>query len=380
MSNRSRDRSARISRRRFAMTYHGSGGVPPATFLTAADCVKWNSIIIEGNESDHAEDMTFFVVQTEKGEEDGRVHYQAYVEFKKRVEWSTVKKIFGERVHLEAARAGSSANIRYCTKNDTRYTDGNLCINGQWGTPRKGGGTTMAAIKILNGAGLETIVDQHPDLALLHMGKIEGLIAYAKGPRENTPKGVILYGLTGCGKTQYCMKRYGTKGTFWVSPPQGGRVWFGGYYGQDVAIFDEFTSGWFQLTYLLRLFDSTPLMVQPKNHEVPFNSETLVFTSNVDPRDWYAGYGESSEESNVHQKKMHKDALERRIQDFFEIYDCTKEVVMTPRGACNLYKRVKRTEIFRFRSDGGMDFSDMDQPGGNGFPLNGSMPFADYGQ
>ncbi len=367
------------------MTYHGSGGVPPATFLTASDAVKWNSIIIEGNESDHAADMTFFVVQTEKGVEDGRVHYQAYVEFKKAVDWATVKKIFGERVHLEAAHAGSSANIRYCTKNDTRFTDGNLCINGQWGTPRKGGGTTMAAIRILNGADLETIVDQHPDLALLHMGKLEGLIAYAKGPREKTPKGVILYGLTGCGKTQFCMKRYGTKGTFWVSPPQGGRVWFGGYYGQDVAIFDDFTSGWFQLTYLLRLFDSTPLMVQPKNHEVPFNSETLVFTSNVDPRDWYAGYGiadrEGRDDPNKVQKKQHKDALERRIQDFFEIYDCSVDVVMTPRGAYRMCKRVKRTELFKFREFGGMDLSidEQDQPGGNGFEI-GSMPFADYGQ
>ncbi len=229
MSRRHQDRSTRICRRRFALTYHGSGGVagrtPPETFITAADCVRWNTVLLEGNESEHASLLTFFVVQTEKGAEDNRVHYQAYVEFKKRVEWSTVKKMFGDRVHIETARAGSSANIRYCTKNDTRFTEGDICIHGQWGTPRKGGGTTMAAIKILNGADLETIVDQHPDLALLHMGKIEGLIAFAKGPRTTVPKVVILYGLTGCGKTQYCMTTFGVKNTFWVSPPQGGRVW-----------------------------------------------------------------------------------------------------------------------------------------------------------
>lgn len=220
----SRNRSERVRRRRFALTLNNP--IP-------ADSVRWNSVIIEGNEAEHAGNMTFFVVQTEKGngkgespsDVDGTVHYQAYVEFKKRVEWSEIKKIFGDRIHIETAHAGSSSNIRYCTKNDTRYTGGAVCINGQWGTPRKGGGTTMAGIKILNGASLETIVDQHPDLALLHMGKIEGLIAFAKGKRTTKPKVVILFGLTGCGKTQYCMTTFGVKTTFWVSPPQGGRVW-----------------------------------------------------------------------------------------------------------------------------------------------------------
>ena len=83
----------------------------------------------------------------------------------------------------------------------------------------------MAAIKILNGASLETIVEEHPDLALLHLGKLEGFIAYAKGPRTTIPKIVILFGLTGCGKSQHCLKKYGVRDAFWLSPPQGGRVW-----------------------------------------------------------------------------------------------------------------------------------------------------------
>ena len=219
-----RDRTNRIRRRRFALTLNNP---------TAVDCVRWNSVILDGREAEHAENLTFLVVQTEKGngegdspsDVNGTVHYQAYCEFKKQVEWSTVKKIFGTRVHIENARAGSSANIRYCTKNDTRFTGGAVCINGQWGTPRKGGGTTMAAIKILNGASLETIVEEHPDLALLHLGKLEGFIAYAKGPRTTIPKIVILFGLTGCGKSQHCLKKYGVRDAFWLSPPQGGRVW-----------------------------------------------------------------------------------------------------------------------------------------------------------
>ncbi len=368
---RVQDRTNRIRRRRFALTFHGSGGVPPATFITPEDCIKWNTLILQGNEVEGAEGITFFIVQTEKGADDGRVHYQAYVEFKKKTDWSTVRSIFGDRVHMEAARAGSAANIRYCTKNDTRYTGGAICVNGQWGTPRKGGGVMMAAIKVLNGATRDEIIDQHPEIGLLHLGKLESFIAYAKGARTTVPKIIILFGLTGCGKTQYCMKKYGVKDAFWVSPPQGGRVWFGGYYGQDVAIFDEFTSGWFKLTYLLRLWDSTPLMVQPKCREVPFNTGTHVYTSNIDPRDWYTGYSAIREEENATAKQMvrerHMDALERRIQDFAEIYDCTKETRGTPRGPAVIYRQVKRTGTFKFRKARSFSVFDNPSPGNSGF-------------
>ncbi len=221
-----RDRSTRIRRRRFCITFFGSGGVagrtPPETFITAADCLRWNTVILLGNEAEHCEVLTFFVVQTEKAS-NNRVHYQGYCEFKKAVEWSTVKLIFGERIHLEASRGTSAQNIRYCTKNDTRFTGGEICINGQWGSARVKGGVMIAAIKILNGAKLSEVVDEHPDLALLHMSRLESFVAFAKGTRTEVPKIVILFGTTGCGKSQYCVKTFPE--AYWPNSPEGGRVW-----------------------------------------------------------------------------------------------------------------------------------------------------------
>ncbi len=81
----------------------------------------------------------------------------------------------------------------------------------------------IAAIKILNGAKLDKIVDEHPDLALLHLGRLESLVAYAKGTRTEMPKITILYGLTGCGKSQYCVRTF--EGAYWVPTPDSGRVW-----------------------------------------------------------------------------------------------------------------------------------------------------------
>ncbi len=306
-------------RRRFALTLNNP---------TASECVQWNSVLLSGNVAEHAKDLTFFVVQTEKGDGTvgdspvGTVHYQCYCEFKKAVEWSTLKKIFGNRIHIESARANAAANIRYCTKNRTRYTGGDHCISGQWGTAKQSGSMMSCAIKILGGATLERIVDEHPSVALLHLAKIERLMAYSKGPRVEKPKVTILYGLTGCGKSQYCMRTFGTN-AYWVSPPASGIVWFGHYVGQDVCVFDDFHDHWFQLTHLLRILDSTPLQVAPKGGQVPFHSGHLVFTSNVDPRDWYSQYKG---------KKAHKEAFERRIVDFAEIYDCSLEDQATGMG------------------------------------------------
>ncbi len=81
----------------------------------------------------------------------------------------------------------------------------------------------VAAIKILNGAKLTQIVDEHPDLALLHMSRLESFVAYAKGTRTEVPKITILYGLTGCGKSQYCVRTF--KEAYWVPTPDSGRVW-----------------------------------------------------------------------------------------------------------------------------------------------------------
>jgi len=360
-----RNRSTRIRRRRFALTLNNP---------TVGECLKWNNVVLFGSEAEHASDLRFFVVQTEKGDGTdgtplGTVHYQGYCEFGKAVEWSVVKAIFGDRVHLENARAGSAANIRYCTKVATRFTGGPLCVAGQWGTAKRGGGPAQVAVKIQNGATIDEIDLEFPDMVLMNGPRIEAYIARQKGLRSEKPKVTILYGLTGCGKSRYCVETFGTKpgDVYWVSPPDGGKVWFGGYMCQKVVIFDDFHDHWFPLTKLLRILDSTPLMVAPKGSQIYFNSPELVFTSNVDPRDWYTKYLENNG------KKAHKDALERRIQDFAEIVDCTVEHVMVPH--CDelvaIRRRAKRTEEFKFRENLGLDFS-IEIPGGNGDMTSGN--------
>ncbi len=337
--NRSGRHQVRIRRRRYVFTLNNP---------TALDCVRLTGLLENGSDVEGAGNLSFFVVQTEKGE-NGTVHYQCYAEFKKSVEWTRVKAIFGPTIHVEVARANAASNIRYCTKNDTRYTGDVLCVSGQWGIPKKGGSVMSLAIKVLNGLEMDEATELYPDIMMMHGPKVEAFIAKSKGTRTWKPKITILYGLTGCGKSQYCVEHFGTK-AYWVSGPDSGRVWWGHYMGQEVCVFDDFNEDWFKLVQLLHIMDSTPLWVAPKGSQVPFTSRHLVFSSNVDPRDWYQGYAG---------KKAHKDALERRIQDFAEIIDCTLEEEVDESDSFEMVlvrKRVKRTEVFKFREDLGMNY------------------------
>ncbi len=358
--SQTRDRSDRIRRRRFCLTLNNP---------TSVECVRWQTVLSIGNDAEHATDLTFFVVQTEKGDgtdgtPEGTIHYQAYCEFKKKIEWTTLKKIFGDRIHIINSRGNAASNIRYCTKPDTRYTGGPFCLRGSWGTAKRGGQKLQLALDIKSGMTMKDVDDKYPDMVMMHGTKIEGYIARSKGSRDFKPKVTILYGLTGCGKSQYCMKVFGTE-AYWVSSPAGSKVWWGYYMGQKVCIFDDFYSEWFKLTDMIHLLDSVPYMVEPKGDQVPFTSELLVFTSNVDPKDWYANYGQKDGEI-----REHRDALERRIQDFAVIVDCTKETVNTFFGSSERRIRKARTELFKFRDDMGLNFTSAgngDLPSGNGF-------------
>lgn len=362
--NRSAQNGTRIRKRRFAMTLNNP---------TDVECAQWLTVLTLGKDAPEASALTFFIVQTEKGDGTqgdspvGTVHYQAYCEFNKAISLSGLKKIFGNRVHVGSAIAGPAANIRYCSKNRTRFVGGVTCISGQWGHPKRGAGLMQVAVRCQNGASLEDIDSTNPDLVMMHGSKIEAYIARQKGRRKAKPKIIILYGLTGCGKSQYCVNAWPGLNTYWVSPPDGGRVWFGGYHAQSVCIFDDFNDDWFKLEHMLHFFDSTPLLVSPKGGQVEFNSETLVLSSNVDPRDWYSGYG-----SKPSEKKEHRDALARRINDFAEIFDCTlaEEGTLGPGPCVMVFHREKRTEVFEFRDDFGDNFTVAgtgDLETGNGF-------------
>lgn len=99
-------------------------------------------------------DVNYYVFQKEKGEK-GTEHYQGYIEFKKKIRLSALKKIIN-KAHWEQAKASRLKNIDYCTKNETK-------IAGPWASEK-----LKKPIKIIENllpfqADIIKMIDEEPD-------------------------------------------------------------------------------------------------------------------------------------------------------------------------------------------------------------------------
>lgn len=126
----------------------------------------------------------------------------------------------------------------------------------------------------------------------LMLRSYRGISAYrsATTPARDTSKTPRIYLFTGdpgCGKSTWCKSTF--PGAYWVARPRkGGDLWWNNYNGEDTVIFDDFY-GWCPYDLLLRLCDSTQLMVEQKGGMVQFRATSIVFTSNKHYSDWYSG-------------------------------------------------------------------------------------------
>lgn len=102
-----------------------------------------------------------------------------------------------------------------------------------------------------------------------------------KRPKRIERKVFVRYGASRTGKS--------------YSLPEGDDVYyksandqfFGDYNGERVIVFDDFRGGWFKLSTLLQILDSTPSRLKCYGKQVANEAEEIYITSNVAPHLWY---------------------------------------------------------------------------------------------
>lgn len=124
-----------------------------------------------------------------------------------------------------------------------------------------------------------------------------------EGKSKPVPTVTVCYGPPGSGKSRYIYDRFDL-GHIW-SLPAGRDIWYDGYYGQPIALLDEFSgkASRLALAQLLRILDRYPIRVPFKGGFIPFVPEQIYVTSNVHPSNWY----------DYSDRKYHFAALCRRI-------------------------------------------------------------------
>lgn len=140
----------------------------------------------------------------------------------------------------------------------------------------------MEEIKCLLDAGStsEEISDLYFDEWVRHYRAFEHYALLKTKPRNHAVTCIVIQGPTGTGKSKWCMDKY--PDAYWKQRSQ----WWDGYLGQKVVVIDEFY-GWLPFDLLLRICDRYPLMVESKGGQVQFVADTVIFTTNSNPLNWY---------------------------------------------------------------------------------------------
>lgn len=139
----------------------------------------------------------------------------------------------------------------------------------------------------------------------------------AQGQRYARPQIFILWGKSGTGKTRLCHETFPE--AYWKPKSK----WWCGYATQNVVVLDEFYS-WLSFDTLLRMLDWYPLQVETKGGSTQLLANCFVFTSNVDPQEWYG---------TMHFAR--REAMFRRFKEFGSVHEFHDD------GSVTLDKRFK---------------------------------------
>lgn len=233
-------------------------------------------------------DCNYLIVQHERSA-SGRLHYQGYAEFNKKLRFQAIKDRFqAPTLHVERCSGDQQSNIAYCSKDDTKCGD---CTMGRTEIGQRkvqGHRTDLDDIKqlVCSRKSLYEIFEAHPGSFFRYSKGIAlAKSLYEKemccGFREVTVE--VWWGATGTGKTR---KAYADYPELYKLDHSENTVWWDGYHGQSTLLIDDFY-GYIRYSMLLNLLDRYPMRLPIKGSHVQANWTQVIITSNEEWSRWY---------------------------------------------------------------------------------------------
>lgn len=243
---------------------------------------------------DHPSDLLvnfdYLVLQEEKGEKEGTIHWQGFLILKKKQKLSWLKRRVNERAHWEVARGTPKQASDYCKKDDT-YTGG---LRWEFGHLPERPEVKKRDERLQDAAEELDILKEGykrpqdiPSMTLMQCGFIPAmkeLTADVLGTYRPELKIITMVGPPGTGKSYAIQKWFPGHGRC-ICGNNG--VWFQQPLS-DVMVFEEFC-GQIQLQRMLQYLDPYPLALEVKGGMRPALYTLVVITSNTRPDGWYKG-------------------------------------------------------------------------------------------
>lgn len=221
----------------------------------------------------------YHVIGKEIGE-CGTPHLQGYIYFVNAKSFKTVKKLLGERCHIETRKGTHEEADEYCRK------DGEFWVQGK--SPEKVGGDNIEEkvqkYKRLITEPLKELVENgelHPrDVNNIKRARIilanEGF-AY----EHDDVRGLWIYGPPGTGKSHYARTKFGE--SMYIKAQN---KWFCGYEGEDNILLDDFDHQGSCLGHYMKIWaDKWSCNGEVKGGIVPLKHKRFIITSNYKPEE-----------------------------------------------------------------------------------------------
>lgn len=212
--------------------------------------------------------------QLERGA-TGYLHWQVLVLFKRSVRLAAVRKQFGD-VHAELSR--SEASDAYVWKEETRVEGTQFSL----GTKpfRRQSKRDWDAVR--DQAKIGDLDAIEASVFICHYRSLRQISSDYANPVGIERTIWVFWGRTGTGKSRRAWDEAGLD----AYPKDPRSKFWCGYRGHRHVVVDEFRGG-IDVAHLLRWCDRYPCHVELKGSSTPLVANTIWFTSNVDPREWY---------------------------------------------------------------------------------------------
>nr|AQR57913.1 replicase [Desmodus rotundus circovirus 1] len=260
--------------------------------------------------------VKYLIIGKEVGEK-GTPHLQGFVNFKKKLRRSTLKKLPGfMRAHVEPAKGTDHQNQTYCQKMENYLEIGIPQCQGK----SSGLSRALQILKESNG-NLQKVAQEEPEVFVRHGRGLRDYVTTAGlvPARNEKTEVMVIVGPPGVGKTKYAVA-HSCGSTYWK--PRG--PWWDGYVNQNTVILDDYY-GWLPFDELLRVMDRYPLKVPFKGGYAEFTAGKLIITSNKHVEEWY-------DNENI---KGNIRALFRRINVYLKISSSGEVCDHTPKYSIN---------------------------------------------
>lgn len=256
--------------------------------------------------------LQYLVYQRERGE-NGTEHFQGYLQLKKKLRMSALKKM-NSRIHWEISRGTPTQARNYCMKEDTRV--GEIVELGEFQENSQGARTDLYEVQAAFDAGA-TKQDYAENFfpTFTRYPNLLNLYAAAKvRPRTGKEKIVchFYYGLADSGKTRLAhlvARLWGLR-----APAHGYRPgyycfdlkrWFDGYLGERVVILDDFSGSGCSFRTFKLLIDRYPFQMGVKGSSCTVAATHFIITSNFLPHEWWKQEVTGSDLSAIYRRITH---------------------------------------------------------------------------